>query len=84
MTDALKALLAREGRLSYELIQADPSLPAFSCVTRRLGPIRRLYTRIGIDYRPRRMSRRRGPDGRLLPRDASATLPSTEVGHEPG
>jgi DNA invertase Pin-like site-specific DNA recombinase len=66
MTVSLRALFARTGRLSASLIDADPNLPCYPCVTRHLGPIRQLYDRVGAPYQRRSLPpRKRGKDGRF-------------------
>ena len=56
LLQALKGLLAQEGRLSLNLINACPAVPSASTLRGRFGSLRRAYSLIG--YRP---SERFGP-----------------------
>lgn len=47
LLEGLKALWAREGRISTALIEADPALPRVVTIWKRFGGLRRAYELIG-------------------------------------
>lgn len=65
----LRDLLAREGRLTSNLIDLAPHLPASSTVARRFGGLGVLYARLGYDPGP---AQRRRLDARPAHRPEAA------------
>ncbi|HTA42454.1 MAG TPA: recombinase family protein [Bryobacteraceae bacterium] len=51
MLARLRALLSKHGRLSYELIDAEPGMPAAQTYQKRFGSINEAYRRIGWNGR---------------------------------
>ncbi|RYH59293.1 MAG: recombinase family protein [Alcaligenaceae bacterium] len=53
LLEALRAVLKREGKLTTQIIDADPSLPSANTVQARFGTITKAYERLGYLLRPR-------------------------------